>query len=357
MGMREYILKSGLGPEIANRRKYTDQEIRDAMLEGKVIDVDVLQCSSDLTLKVKLNHKLYGYIKFEDAYLGYGVGAKKIKKRDMLRLVGRVVKATVTEIYEDKAGKITSVGLSRRNAQTIFIESVLEQIKPGTILMGKVISTEVFGIFVDIGCGITGLLRSDSLCMSRPDDDAMLGAFRVGDVIPVIVKEVANSKVQLSYKELLGTWKENVAHWGIEVGSTVVGKVSSIVNYGIFVELAPNLIGLAEYKDDIEVGDHVTVFIKNVVPNKMKVKLQIVSKVEHGAYPNKLNERFLDKDVERIETWVYSSEDAQRHIESCYGDEFIDDISAELSTIKETPSEEIYDSTDAQAPDTVKHVE
>lgn len=45
---------------------------------------------------------------------------------------------------------------------------------------------------------------------------------------------------------------------------------------GIFVELRPNLVGLAEYKDGIEYGENVEVYIKKIIPEKRKVKLIII---------------------------------------------------------------------------------
>ncbi len=44
---------------------------------------------------------------------------------------------------------------------------------------------------------------------------------------------------------------------------------------GIFIELKPNLVGLAEYKDNMEYGQNVDVYIKKIVPEKRKVKLLI----------------------------------------------------------------------------------
>ena len=45
---------------------------------------------------------------------------------------------------------------------------------------------------------------------------------------------------------------------------------------GIFVELRPNLVGLAEYKEGIEYGENVKVYIKKIIPEKKKVKLIII---------------------------------------------------------------------------------
>lgn len=45
---------------------------------------------------------------------------------------------------------------------------------------------------------------------------------------------------------------------------------------GIFIELKPNLIGLADYKENIIYGKTVNVYIKKIIPDKKKVKLIIV---------------------------------------------------------------------------------
>ena len=45
---------------------------------------------------------------------------------------------------------------------------------------------------------------------------------------------------------------------------------------GIFIELLPNLVGLAEYKEGLEYGQKVKVLIKKIVKEKKKIKLVIV---------------------------------------------------------------------------------
>ena len=61
-------------------------------------------------------------------------------------------------------------------------------------------------------------------------------------------------------------------------GITVKGIVRETEksNNGIFIELAPNLVGLAEFKDGMEYGQSVDVYIKRILPDKHKVKLIIV---------------------------------------------------------------------------------
>ena len=129
--------------------------------------------------------------------------------------------------------------------------------------------------FADIGCGIVGLISIENISVSRishPRD-----RFFVGQNIRVVIKDIdyENRRFTLSHKELLGTWEENADMF--DVGQTVCGVVRSIEDYGIFIELTPNLAGLAEYKAGIVSGQQATVYIKYIIPDKMKIKLIILT--------------------------------------------------------------------------------
>ncbi len=92
-----------------------------------------------------------------------------------------------------------------------------------------------------------------------------------------MVKDVDKEKNRISftYKELLGTWEENIKEF--KQGSIVKGiaREPEKSKNGIFIELKPNLVGLAEYKENIEYGQDVNVYIKKIIPEKKKVKLLI----------------------------------------------------------------------------------
>ena len=72
----------------------------------------------------------------------------------------------------------------------------------------------------------------------------------------------------------MGTWEENAEQFSI--GETVAGVIRSVEDYGAFVELAPNLAGLAETHTNIEAGQQASVYIKNIIPSRMKIKLIII---------------------------------------------------------------------------------
>ncbi len=101
--------------------------------------------------------------------------------------------------------------------------------------------------------------------------------FQIGQDIDVMVKDIDKEKnrVSFTYKELLGTWEENIKDF--KQGTVVKGiaRETEKDKNGIFIELKPNLVGLAEYKENIKYGQDVDVYIKKIIPEKKKVKLLI----------------------------------------------------------------------------------
>ena len=85
-----------------------------------------------------------------------------------------------------------------------------------------------------------------------------------------------SGKISLSYKENFGTWEENVKKFN--AGEKVQGIVRETEKNknGIFIELSPNLVGMAEYKSGFKYGQKIDVYIKKIDYNKRKVKLFII---------------------------------------------------------------------------------
>ena len=112
----------------------------------------------------------------------------------------------------------------------------------------------------------------------------------------------------LSHKELLGTWEENAALFS--AGQTVSGVIRSVEEYGVFVELTPNLAGLAEPRSDAAVGQQASVYIKSIIREKMKIKLIIIDSFEADFSPPL--HYFYDGDV--LEEWEYSPAECRKRI-------------------------------------------
>ncbi len=156
------------------------------------------------------------------------------------------------------------------------IEWIQNEAKTGEVLSGTVKNIKPFGAFVELSNGVVGLLHIEDISVSRiksPEE-----RFKVGQKIDVMIKSVDKdlNRVEFTHKELLGSWEDNAKEY--EEGSKVKGIVREVEKQGngIFIELKPNLVGLAEYKDGYEYGQTVDVFIKRIVKDKKKIKLLIV---------------------------------------------------------------------------------
>lgn len=93
------------------------------------------------------------------------------------------------------------------------------------------------------------------------------------------------NRITLTHRELLGTWEENAAAFC--AGDTVPGIVRSVEDYGIFIELTPNLAGLAEPRPGVYPGQRATVTIKSLNPARMKVKLILIDSFDQPARPGR----------------------------------------------------------------------
>lgn len=150
-----------------------------------------------------------------------------------------------------------------------------QNLTEGAIVDGVVKNIRPYGTFVEIGGGTVGLLPIEDSSVVRiksPYD-----RFNIGQKIKVMIKSIDEDKhrIALTYKELLGTWEENIQ--GYEQGMIVKGIAREAEKHknGIFIELKPNLVGLAEYKENVKYGQEVNVFIKKIIPEKKKIKLII----------------------------------------------------------------------------------
>ena len=246
--------------------------LAEAMREGRILESRAVMCDAWHNLVVDLGF-MKGIIPREEGALGIREGT--VRDIAILSRVNRPVCFVVRDFVRDEAGQITAL-LSRREAQERCQSQYITALTPGDVIAARVTHMEPFGIFADIGCGISSLLPIDAISVSRIEHPRE--RFLPGMDIRAVVKSKEGNRVTLSHKELLGTWEENAARF--RAGETVGGVIRSIESYGVFVELAPNLAGLAELKENIFPGQQASVFIKSVLPSRMKLKLIIIETFE-----------------------------------------------------------------------------
>lgn len=292
-----------------------------AMSEGKILESTVLFCDSSMRLHIDLGNICGIMEKSEAVFCRPGESVKDIA---VITRVGKPIAFKITGFRRETGGKTVAL-LSRREAQKECNDVFLSSLLAGDIIPAKVTHLESFGAFVDIGCGLSSLLTVDSISVSRishPRD-----RISVGESIHVVVKskDRDSNRIYVSMRELLGTWEENVADF--EVGQTVSGIVRSIENYGVFIELAPNLAGLAELRDGMQpsdvaaIGSTTAVYIKSIIPDRMKIKLVLIDSYR-GISSESSKTRlkyFIDcESVGHITYWRYSPLRSSKIIESIF---------------------------------------
>lgn len=281
--------------------------LQEAMSQGKILEARATICDSDHNLIVDLSC-IKGIIPRVEGAIGISEGSTK--DIALISKVNKPVCFKVVSITTDKNGDSIAI-LSRKAVQLECMSEYIEKLIPGDIIPARVTHLEQFGCFVDIACGIPSLIPIDAISISRishPSD-----RFQTGQDILVVIKSVENGRICLSHKELLGTWEENVRDFSC--GETVSGIVRSVEDYGVFIELSPNLAGLAEPRDNVHIGQHASVYIKAIIPDKMKVKLIIVD-VFDAKYPNKELEYHLISG--NISRWKYSADCCDKLIETIF---------------------------------------
>lgn len=283
--------------------------LRDAFYNETVLEARAVRCDRDHNLQIDLG-EIRGFMPREECALGITEGT--VRDIAVISRVNKPVCFKILHFFDDENGERTAV-LSRRAVQADCRAQYLQNLRPGDVIDAVITRLEPFGAFCDVGAGVPALLPIDSISVSRiPHPSAR---FYVGQQIRAVLKSVDNDgRITLTHKELLGTWEENAARFS--AGETVSGVVRSVEKYGIFVELAPNLAGLAEYVPGVAAGDTASVFIKSLNPARLKIKLILVDRFA----PAEPEYRFDYPDITHIDRWQYSPTACEKRVETVFSE-------------------------------------
>lgn len=303
--MTEYLPEGSLIDTPKNKAAFQNAEsLERAMESAAILEAPAIICTAKHDLILELG-QFRGIIPHSEGAMGIESG----ETRD-IAIISRVNKPVcfrITALEKDRSGRTVAV-CSRRAVQEECMKNYLEKLVPGDVIPAVVTHLENFGCFADIGCGISSLLPIDSISISRishPSD-----RFYSGErIFAVVSGRDSSGRICISHKELLGTWEENAANFS--PGETVAGIIRSVEDYGVFVELAPNLAGLAEVSPRLHPGEQASVYIKSLIPDKMKIKLIIVDAFE-GEKPLRKPEYFIRGG--HLDFWQYSPENCRKRI-------------------------------------------
>lgn len=260
-------------PEGWNESNYniTEEQLTNAITTGEILQGKVSKCDSNYNLYVDLGNNRIGVIPREE------VEAVNVDETGFPK--PNICTSKVNKFVQFKVKDIDSKNnyiLSRKSVGKDALNWITNELQEGMIVNGIVKSMQPYGVFVEIGGGIVGLLHIEDISIARIKTPAE--RLKIGQKINVMIKCIDRKleRVILTYKELLGTWDDNVKYF--TEGETVTGiaRETEKSKNGIFIELKPNLVGMAEYKEGIEYGQSVDVYIKKIIPDRKKIKLLIV---------------------------------------------------------------------------------
>lgn len=277
----------------------TLEQLRRWMDQGEVLTVPVLWCDADHALHVSLGG-LPAVIPRAEAALGIAEGT--VRDIAVLSRVGKLVCCRIESIPDH--GPIV---LSRAAVQRAVLDHLLHQRKLGDILPAVVTNVTSFGAFCDVGCGVAALLPLENISVSRISHGG--DRFDVGQEIFVVLQRQDEDagRVTVTHKELLGTWEENAAQF--QPGQTVPAVVRSVLPFGVFLELTPNLSGLAEPDDNLHPGQVVSAYIKAIQPDRQKIKLAVLDTLDPALLPQPVL-RYTQTEG-HLDYWEYSPHNAR----------------------------------------------
>lgn len=243
------------------------QKIQEYKEENKTVQGIVQSCDEKYNLHIQLGNKIEGIIprcEVEDIQQGLP---------DERLCTGKVHKYVQFKIENIESNNI--VLLSRKSVQQEALQYIKNDMQVGEQVTGIVKNIRPYGAFIEIGGGIVGLAHIEDLSVARIKTP--YERLKIGQKVKVVVKSIDRytGKVNLSYKETLGTWEENAEKFSTGMKVEGIIRETEKNKNGIFIELTPNLVGMAEYSEGYQYGQKVNVYIKKIDKEKRKVKLLI----------------------------------------------------------------------------------
>lgn len=207
----------------------------------------------------------------------------RIKHPSEILHTGMKLKLKVLK-HELETGKL-SLGLKQLEGDPWL--KVKEEFKEGSKVRGKVVNITDFGVFVELKPGIDGLIHKTDLSWDRrlKHPSKYLALDNVVDVIVLNVDPEAR-KIALGYKQLIkNPWEEIAEKYS--TGTKITGIITSITDFGMFVEVEKDIEGLVHI-DDVawskkiknplslyKKGDKIEAVVLSVDKNNQKLSLGI----------------------------------------------------------------------------------
>lgn len=196
-----------------------------------------------------VTHKVKGGLSVDVGIPAFLPGSQIDLQRvmDFDQYVGQTITASILKLNQKRGNIIISRRKHLADQRSEVRKQILDTLKEGQVIQGQVKNITNYGVFIDIG-GVDGLLHITDMTWGRISHPSEL--VRIGQTIAVKVLsfDKANEKISLGLKQLSDNPWAKVAET-LKVGDKVKGKISSITDYGLFVEVQKGVEGLVHISE------------------------------------------------------------------------------------------------------------
>ena len=208
---------------------------------------------------------------------------------DANAVVGRTLQFLVTRIENHGRNIVVSHRALQDREREKNIGALLENLKVGDTIEGRVTRLAPFGAFIELAPAVEGMIHISELSWSRvgaADEVLSLGDVIRAKVLSIDKKETGQVRIALSRKQAEGDPWENISD-KLQPGAIVSGKVTRLAPFGAFVEILPGVEGLVHLSEMswdkritkpetvLAAGDAVSVKIKEISPESRRISLSL----------------------------------------------------------------------------------
>ncbi len=224
-----------LSKEKANKIKVWDELVKTYEDDQTIEGVVVAKAKGGLTVDIGLK-----------AFLpGSQIDLRPM--RNLERLIGERFKMKIIKMNKKRGNIVLSRRILLEEQRKQLREGTLEQMQEGNLIEGIVKNITEYGVFIDLG-GIDGLLHITDMSWGRVNHPSEM--FSIGDKVKVMVLKFDKEKerVSLGLKQISpDPWVDVESKF--PVNSRIKGRVVSITDYGVFIELEKGIEGLVHISE------------------------------------------------------------------------------------------------------------
>ncbi|MGC8810119.1 MAG: 30S ribosomal protein S1, partial [bacterium] len=203
--------------------------------------------------------------------------------RNLEKLIGSTFKFKIIKLNRRRGNVVLSRRILLEKERELKRQKTLENLEEGKIVEGVVKNITDYGAFIDLG-GIDGLLHITDMSWGRINHPTEVLSVGAKIKVKVLQFDRENQRVSLGLKQTMPDPWESVPQ-KFPVGAKVKGKVTSLTDYGAFIQLQDGVEGLVHVSEMswtkkikhpakiLSIGDEVEVMVLGIDQEQKRISL------------------------------------------------------------------------------------